>query len=145
MIEAPPPLGNLFQCSTALKLRFSLCLNANSYVSFHAHCLLSCEWANWGDVGFLFTPSHSIFINTGKTFKAKQSQLSCLSRTDASCLLYHLCNPLLPSLTHIHVFLTLGSCFAPDDISHESNRKSTLLIHLFNGIYMELTITIRKE
>lgn len=102
--EKPPPLGNLFQCSTALKLRFSLCWNANSYISFHAHCLLSCEWANWGDVGFLFTPSHSVFINTGKTFKAKQSQLSYLSRTDASCLL----SSLQPFITLIYTYSCLS-------------------------------------
>lgn len=43
--ETPPPLGNPFQCSTTLKLRFSSCLNANSCILFHARCLLSCDWA----------------------------------------------------------------------------------------------------
>lgn len=43
--ETPPPLGKLFQSSTTLQLRFSLCLNGNSYITFHACCLLSSDWA----------------------------------------------------------------------------------------------------
>lgn len=42
--ETPPPPANLFQSLTTPQLRFSLCLNANSCISFHAHCLLSCDW-----------------------------------------------------------------------------------------------------
>lgn len=74
------------------------------------------------DAGFFFTRFHRAFIEIGKTFKAKQSQLSCIFVRQMFQLLYNLCNPLLASLTYIQIFLTFGSCFAAEDISHESSK-----------------------
>lgn len=137
--ETSPLLGNMLQCSTPPKLRFSLCLNANSCIHFMPIASCPVTGQNRG-VGFLFTPSHRVCIHIGKTFKAKQSQLcQSLFRTDASSPLSSL-QP-FTSLTSIYsYFLTLGSCFAPGDaIFHESSKKRHWhsLRRLFKDIYVE--------
>lgn len=102
--ETSPLLGNMLQCSTPPKLRFSLCLNANSCIHFMPIASCPVTGQNRG-VGFLFTPSHRMCIHIGKTFRAKQSQLcQSLFRTDASSPLSSL-QP-FTSLTSIYSYLS---------------------------------------
>lgn len=81
--ETPTSLGNLLQCSSALRLRFSLHLNANSYILFHAHRLLSCDWAKLGRCRFpLLSLPHPYTL----VRPSRLNHLSCLISFYNRCL-----------------------------------------------------------
>lgn len=71
---------------------------------------------NWEDARSPLLSPTGYSIHIGKTFKAKQFQLSqSLLVGQKPQALNHLCGPSLGSVQYTHIFLILGSFLAPVD------------------------------